>query len=270
MLALPEDATKDEWQEAKDRSSELYDQAAAEFGEEAVELVDSFWLLYGTDEEAAKRLQETNPIIGQYQDYLTRGKANDPLLAKYYASYDQLRMMATGMTYDELDKTYDGKFHQMYAEYNELRLISPKAAKAFYKAHPEIKQYKEDKAQLKAVAAERIISFGDRLPARTPSPEFREDMPLPEEQTTEQAAIAQGFDQPNVPEYFTFQREDWAAFMTPALESLVVDWATRNEPLSYTAEQSLGYQLRDLDIDIDLAKQLIRGAYQGRRAFPEE
>ena len=177
--------------------------------------------------------------------------------------------MATGMVYDELDETYDGAFHQMYAEYNELRLINPKAATAFYKAHPEIKQYKKDKSFLYAKAAERTISFADRLPARTPQPVFREDIPEADAQTTEQQAIATGFGQENVPEFYQFTQEDWGAYMTPALESLVVDWATRNEELSYTAEQSLEYQLKDLDISISLAKQLIRAAYQGRRAVPE-
>ena len=266
MLAIPKDATKDEWIDVKDRSKKLYANAETEFGVEVVELVDSYWLLYGSDPEAAKRLREVNPIIENYQDYLTMGKVNDPLLAKYYASYDQLRMMVTGMTYDKLDETYGADFHQMYAEYNELRLINPKAAKSFYKAHPEIKAYKTEKTYLKALNSERLIAFADRLPARTPSPVFRED--IPEDITEAQAAVAQGFDQPNVPEYYEFQREDWAAFMTPALESLVVDWATRNEELSYTAEQSLEYQLRDLDININLAKQLIRAAYQGRRAVP--
>lgn len=265
MLAIPDGATQDEWQEVRLRNDTLYDTAEQKFGEDVVGLVDAYWKLYGSDPEAAKQLRNRNPVINEYQDYLSLAKINDPLLAKYYGSFDNLSYIAKGNVYEKLDAKYGPEYDVVYSTYQEMKLSDPKAAAKFYKEHPEIKEYGKDKAYYKALEAERLIMWGDRLPEREAAPEWRPDIPQPEAMSPQQQQIYSGFGAEAQPEYYRFDRKEWEAYMSPAMINLVEDYALRNEELSYQAENSLEYQLRDLDIDIDLAKQLIRAAFQGRR-----
>jgi hypothetical protein len=269
ILALPQDATKQEWDEVRKINKSLYETAEKRFGAQTVEDADTFWELYGDDPQLAKAFKEANPQVQAYQDFLTWGKQNDPLLRKYYASYDNLRHLIQGSTWDVLDEKYP-EYREINAQYQELRLTDARKAKAFKKANPILSEYQDEKKRLKAANAERLIQFATYLPSRTPEPVFREDIPAPEQQSEEQQAIVEGFGQEELPEYYDYSWSDWQGRMTPALGRLVEDWIVgASDDLSYTARQSLDYQLKDLDLDDEFLLRLMRNSYFGTYALPE-
>jgi hypothetical protein len=271
VLALPQDATKQEWDEVRKINGALYDSAKAQFGEDVVADVDTFWELYGDDQDLAKRFKEANPQIQAYQDFLSWGKINDPLLAKYYASYDNLRHLIEGSTWSELDEKYP-EYRAVNAEYQELRLGDAKAAARFKKENPILADYQAEKKRLKALNAQRLIQFATRLPDRAPEPVLRTDpgAPLPEARTAEQSAIVEGFGGQELPEQYSYSWEDWQGAMSPQLGRLVHDWITgASEDVSYSARQAMNYQLKDMDMDEDALLELMRGSFYGTYSTPD-
>jgi hypothetical protein len=258
LLAMPDDATKQEWKEVKQRNNSLYDRAEQIFGADTVAKVDIYWGYYRDDRDKAYAYKDANPEVAEYMGFMTMAKTNDPLLAKYYASYDSLRSHMTAQIYDELEKEFGTDFWEVYDQYQELKLEDPKKAKAFKKAHPEIEAYQEAKDWQNKLQAERLASYAAKLPEGAPIPEFRPD--IPDELTGTQEQIMGGFGGQEVPEYYDWPWAQWSQMLSPNMQRLVMDYVWNQEDLSYTVEQSLEYQLKDMDIDIDLAKALMRRA----------
>lgn len=260
VLAAPEEATADEWREVKDANSKLYESAVEEFGEEAKVGADIYWGLYREDRQSAYDYKDKHPEVTAYMDYITLARVNDPLLAEYYGSYGAVNSLLNAEQYDRIEERFGPDLWKTQQEYQELKLKDAKAATAFKKAHPELAEYTAFKADTERATARTLLGYAKLLPDRPPMPEFREDIPESAQGTVQ--AIEQSFGDREVPEYFRWPWAQWASVLSPNMGELMLDYAS-GEDLSYTAEQALEYQLKDMGVDIDTAKELMVQSLRG-------
>ncbi|KKL58293.1 hypothetical protein LCGC14_2226810, partial [marine sediment metagenome] len=226
---------------------------------------DEFWNLMTTvGSEMAYAYADRNPDLEAYMDDKTNSMNMDPLMRKYYASFGNTKSMYMARMYDELREEFPG-IEDEQDVYFTARLEDSKV-----KPSERLEDYWDKKDALQQMYAQTIISFGRMLP-EGPKIEKRGDIPetlsLGEERLRDTEA------EQDLPEYYGYTREDWASKMSPELFRLVEDWAFRGAKLSRNAESSLEYELRDMDIDMNTARNLIRDAIRNveiQKSMPQD
>lgn len=212
VLAVPQDATREEWGAAKDAYKNMQRQIEANYGPQIYDRIQLYFEF--ADRDKAKMYLEMNPDVNDalaMQDYLI---SNDPLLGQYYGGIDTLERWYNNQLYDELEKRYGKDITDLAAQYSNLkyRMLDSDAAKKFLKEHPELKQYWSDKAAMKDQLNRMLVDFGSKFP-EAPQPEFRSDTESlsPQQQTLMQQ-------QPQIP------FSEYANLVGPPMTSLILDY----------------------------------------------
>jgi hypothetical protein len=264
-LGTPPQATKQEWEAATKSYQFVEEQLVERYGEDVQKMVDHYWVLMKEDREQAYAFTDQYPIVEDWMNDRTQMLNNDPLSRKYYSSYGQGKGMYNSMKYDLLDSKYP-EAKAMEQAYFDARARGEKV-----KAPDYLKDYWGEKDSLNEHYDNLLWSFGQRLDDG-PEVNFRTD--FPEEELTQgaQEFIEEPIDKADRPEYYNYEWSDWAQKMSPALQRVISDWAFRGKALSESAEGSLEFALRDEDITLPLARDLIRQSLEraGAQFYSEE
>jgi hypothetical protein len=252
-LAVPDDATRQEWKVAGQSYGFVMDQLTENYGEEIMALEGTYWKHINSGErEKAYELMDQVPELQQMMNDKTLMLNNDHLLRKYYSTYGQGKSMYNSRMWEELGQRFPN------IEVEQQAFFDARAQGKKVKASDNLKAYWEAKGALEEHFENLLLTWGQTLPDG-PSVNFRTD--YPEERLTRTAEDIVGagdFDKQNVPEYMNYKWQDWAGRMSPALQRVISDWAFRGASLTEGAESSLEYAIKDLNISLPMARDLIR------------
>jgi hypothetical protein len=140
ILAIPSDATADEWEMARTSRRGMYEALDREFPN-ASDLQDQyFYLLNNAGRETAQAFLEGNGELQAYWDRKDQMLAADPILAQYYASMNNFESLAQDQFEADMESRYPG-IHDTAAEYYAIKDVDPERAKDYLSSHPELKAY---------------------------------------------------------------------------------------------------------------------------------
>ena len=223
MLAMPNGATKQEWNMARSEYSKMTDSLKKQFGEDISDRMNQF---YDVEESQRQDFLEMNPDVKAAMDARTAYIAQTPILAAYYGGLSTIERYYNNQVYTTLDEEF-GRMDEKIAQYEEMLLTNPKAAKKFKKA--ELQAYYDRRSELYAIADANIIKVAPNLPQTMPytiRPEFMPDSGIQQD--------ALGFTQEQAPSWQEFQQ-----LLSPALEEIVLQHFEQGTEIKYSAGQQL-------------------------------
>jgi hypothetical protein len=163
LLDIPPESTKAQWRDARDRYKAMMRVGEEQFGEDIWAMVDAFW--ESDDKDAFTR---NNPIVTAALDFKSGVVMNDPYLAAYYTSIDRIEKYMLGNFYQEAAFKYGDDLWDLFGVHGKIKEIDPKAAKKFWKDHPQLGQYIDDRDARKILIENELERFADALPEGAP------------------------------------------------------------------------------------------------------
>jgi hypothetical protein len=246
-LSLPDDATRAEWTETRNRYNAMQEQAKAQFGENVWDRVSDYFMLQRANPDAAKMFLANNPLVEQALTWREEAVMGDNLLFDYYGGIDFLEKYWTGQMYDAAQKQFGATIFETSAQYGQLadqesqlldtyyrmKDAGDPNAQAYYKQyldkdsnakdlylkdHPELKAYWALKRTYQDTIAQKLIDFGPKI--RDVGPELRPDY-QPQGVYEIPAAAELGYQFPAPPTF-----DDYAAMMSDAQLRMFQDYVT--------------------------------------------
>lgn len=178
-LAVPENATRDEWNAASARYKEMLKFGKQIFGEFIWDRVDAGYNLKDTGFNQSNVWNEylrANPDIEQAMDWKSQFVLEDPILAAYYGSQDKLRSYWTGGMYETLEMEFGEDIWLKLDIYMSFVKSGLKEEAKVYRKENNLSAYYDRKAELNEVISEAMVTYGDKLPEGE-STRLREDLP---------------------------------------------------------------------------------------------
>lgn len=243
-FALPDQATREEWNDAKDTYKEAQKQISEELGlpyegnsRGVWDVINTYYDLKDENAEAAEVFKAAHPEIDEAFGLLNEAKLSDPVLAQYYATLDTVESYYSGKIRAQLFEQYGKDILLKQSEYYEKAYEGKSAQKAFLNQHPELRAYWKKKKELEAGMNEKILEIAQSLPTAAESAELREDF-APANQTQKTLAeLAQ-------------EAGDWeeiSAPMTDGLQNRIAEFVMNGTPLSPPAKKELEYLAKKYD-----------------------
>lgn len=232
-LALPENATTQEWTIVRGQYKAMQANGEQLFGEDIWQRVGDFMALNKLNPDAAKLMIANNPTLQAALDWKEQAVMGNELLFTYYGGMDFLRTYYESMMWDTAKKEFGATIFEtsgeygrlgeqeklLWQEYNRLDDAGDPSAKAFYatyldrdsnqkdlylKAHPELEAYWKLKDTWLLTIEEKLAGFEGKL--REPLPhELRQDY-TPEGVIAEPAAAELGYPQEQTPAWQDYQQ----------------------------------------------------------------
>lgn len=256
ILALPENATKQEWREVKRLDSEMYNVLEQKYGEGMRDLEDQYWnIVMDEGYDAVKPFLAEYPALQGYMNDKNSYRLNDPLLQRYYASFDKARSLLWSRRQTELQTKFPN-IQEKIDRYYDIKLEDAKAAKAFLKDNPEITEYWDYRDTSTRNMYDMLLSYETWLPEgdEIAQPVLRPDRPATPEAQEQVGQIMREDDRPQELEW-TYEK--WTSTLSPTLKRLVDDWARGGYELSRNAETSLEHALEEMDLDIPVQMAMV-------------
>jgi hypothetical protein len=231
LMKIPDDATKFEWNVAKERYGMFNDYLEKTYGMNIQELISKYYEYYDKGDGSADELMAAHPEIEQAMNDQSSFKVSDPLVYKYYGSLNSIFNYYRGQVYDQLERKY-GDMTPVWEEYSRLQVENPRAAGAFYKRY--IKAYSADKAVLMDMANRATVSLAENLPDKPNVNVIRPDF------------VAQGPTQEilgqEIPNLNRMQSwEEISQFLPAYMQNVVLAYWTQGTKLSSGAKNELDY-----------------------------
>ena len=167
VLDMPNTATRSEWNEARGAYQSLLQEGERRFGAEIWSRVDAYFGAKGdtpAEKEAAERILSLDPAIGQALDWRAETILRSQTLSAYYNSIEKVEQYYKGLMYDAIEKELGKDIWEKWDVYWFLQGADLKEARAYYKAHPELKRYGELKDAWVPIAEQKAIEVGRLLP----------------------------------------------------------------------------------------------------------
>lgn len=263
-FAMPDQSTRQEWNEAKDLYKEVQKQISDELGlpyegnQRGVwDVISTYYDLKDSNADAAEEFKRGHPEIEQAFSMMTEAKLSDPSLAKYYASLDLIESYYFGKTRAYLAEKYGADITEKQTMYFNLKVSSAAEAKAFLRQHPELKAYWNEKKGMDGQANTFILQMANSLPEAAEGAQLREDF---EPANATQEMLTQ---------YAGAQTATWeqvSAPMSLQLQDKVMQYAQMGVPLSRAANAELSYLAKKYgyyDAD-DMLRQAVFSLMQGQ------
>jgi hypothetical protein len=262
VASFPDAATSNEWREAKNRSADMRKELLAFYGKDVYAYRDIYFELLRDPKgpEAAYQYLDAHPQVGDLMSDETQWKMSDPLLNKYYASFDNAKSMLNAEMYDRLDAIYPNILNEQEAYYDA------QTTGERVKASERLKAYWDDKRAMEQIYDEQLAGYGKHLPQAGDV-----DFPRrfdPEDMEVDMETLSQGeqrlstmeLDKAGTPAQYHWTWEQWEQIMPPVLARLAQDWAFRGAELGEDAKKNLEYILEPWGMDASEAMALMRNA----------
>jgi hypothetical protein len=228
MLAIPDYATKQDWNTAKNGYKAIRENMAKTFGADIQDKIDQLFSI--EDKDARDRYVQANPVVNAALQWQNEQVVNNPDVYEFYGGLQALEKFHKGKVYDTLEAKYGADIQKKFDEYYQMQITDPKGAKSFYRLHPELKKYNEEKTVLMEQALRQIVEFGARLP----------DNPMPELTGNEPESVAQQ----NIQDYATQTTpgfDYWQSEM-PEVSAILSTYWNGTEKIPYAVKKNLDYQ----------------------------
>jgi hypothetical protein len=249
LLDMPDDATRAEWNQARDLYSDLQTAVGKIFGDDIQTKIDGY---YSTEYEQRDAYLEQHPEVADAMDWQQSSIMNDPRLSQYYNSIDKIERYYRGLMYDSIRIELGADIWDKWDEYYTQKLIGSKEGKAYWNAHPELERYVEAKSKYEEITAGASVRVADSLREVT-YPNLRPEADIAS--LGQQDLFAQlGEREPTA---YDYTWEDWRGLMSQPLERLVIDYVDGGEELSRAAEDQLEYIAGDIGVDYNIMLELI-------------
>lgn len=254
LLAMPDDATKDEWNVAKALYADMNVQAQELFGTDIMKKVDAYWASKNAGKtDMAKSMLDANPEIGQYFNWKSSYLLNDPTLAKYYASLGSVEDYYKGQVYNALEARFGADIYNIQTGYFDLKNIGGDY-KAYLKEHPELIQYWEASRQYQAQAAKMYLQVRKLIP-KAPPPEL-----IPGAEGTEE--FQQGLEEQEEvanPAY-DYSWDDFSEMTSPPIARLLKDHFENGDRLTDAVDNEIERLAEKLGVSKYVLMELMRKA----------
>lgn len=225
MLALPDSATKSDWVDARAAYKQVQEGMKQAFGPDVQDKIDTYYGL--EDKKQRESFMAANPEIGQALQWQNEQVTNNELLYQFYGGISSLEKFHKGKVFDQLEAKYGTDIQDKFDEYYQMQITDPSGAKKYYKQHPELKAYNEEKKVLMQQALHAIVEFGARLPEEE-KPELTGNEP----QNVSQQAVAD-YAQQSTPPF-----EYWSQEM-PEVSAILADVWQSGEEIPYAVTKNL-------------------------------
>lgn len=236
MLKMPDYATRTEWNDAKAEYKALNKSIEGQLGDDIWQKVSAYYDMRDIDSNKASEFKSAHPEIVQALSMRQEGIFESPVLVDYYGSIDKLESYIDGKVRQQLADKY-GDLSGLWREYYDLQLQERKGeAKMFWRSHPELIGYVEDKKRLTAEADQMFISLASKLPEQE-AVQLREGF---EPETGQQKQLLEALQPEQAPSWQDIKMvagED----ISPALETLLTAYWQESVPLSQPAKKQLDY-----------------------------
>ena len=231
MLKIPQDATQQEWNDARNAYSQSSKNIEKELGDDIWDKVSHYYDLKDDNSQEADLFKQQHPEVMQALQMRGAAIANDPLLATYYGGIDNIEAYVSGQVRQQLTDKYGAEIYQTQTDY-----FNSSDQRAYLRAHPELRRFWDEKRVLDQQAQQAMLHFASLLDNPRPA-EFREDFTP---QSSVQGAMAEAIQslasQGQAPMW-----EDISAGMAPWLQGEVINYWTTGEPLSKRATKQLEF-----------------------------
>ena len=231
MLKIPQDATQQEWNDARNAYSQSSKNIEKELGDDIWDKVSHYYDLKDDNSQEADLFKQQHPEVMQALQMRGAAIANDPLLATYYGGIDNIEAYVSGQVRQQLTDKYGAEIYQTQTDY-----FNSSDQRAYLRAHPELKRFWDEKRVLDQQAQQAMLHFASLLDNPRPA-EFREDFTP---QSSVQGAMAEAIQslasQGQAPMW-----EDISAGMAPWLQGEVIDYWTTGAPLSKRATKQMEF-----------------------------
>jgi hypothetical protein len=225
MLALPDQATRSDWNDARGAYKAVQAGMKETFGSDIQDKIDHYYSL--EDKDAREMFTRTHPEVTDALAWQTEQVVNDELLYEFYGGISSLEKFTRNKMYDQLEAKFGNDIGDKFNTYYDMQITDPAGAKSFYRMHPELKAYNEAKKILEQQALRQVVEFGSKLPD-TPKPELTGNAP-------------QSVGQENVQNYATQQTPsfDYWQQELPEVSTIIQNYWSGNEPLPYAVTKNL-------------------------------
>lgn len=233
-FSIPPDAVKEEWQQAKNSSNEMYQYLESVYGDDIQEKLTTYYGLRDDNYQAGRLYMEAHPEISDYLNDKSQIVVDNPLLYKYYGSLQTIESYYDSALRSELQNLHGQDIFEIASEYSSIPKVDEAARKQWRKDNKDkydrLKSFWDDyySEGTQRNVNEAILRMYDSLPS-APEPLLRG-----EPQSAVQEAIANAV-QPQGP-----SSAELVSQMPAALTELV-DLYWQGEELPDVAIQELEY-----------------------------
>lgn len=285
-LALPENATTQEWTIVRGQYKAMQAQGEQLFGEDIWQRVGDFMALNKLNPDAAKLMIANNPTLQAALDWKEQAVMGNEMLFTYYGGMDFLRSYYEGSMYDAAKKEFGATIFEvsgMYGQlgdqedlllqqYYDMKDAGDPNARAFYAAnldkdsnqkdlylaqHPELKAYWDLLETWRETIEEKLAGFEGKL--REPLPhELRQDY-NPQGVIAEPAAQQLGYPQEPTPTW-----QDYQALISQDQSNLLEDYFAGGT-LSPAMKKSLTRLAEQLGIPYETLLFQMESSYFGEQ-----
>lgn len=232
MLQIPDYATKQDWNTARDEYKDIQEQMSIWFGDEIAEEIDYY---YSLDEKKKEAFAQNNPKVKAAIEWQNMQLINNPEVYEYYGGINSLERFHKGKVYAQLETEFGAGIEETWSQYYDMQMYDPKGAKQFKKAHPELTAYTARKSELMDQALRSIVEFATVLPEADIPPQLTGREPV----SVGQEAIFEYANQPPTPTF-----EDWTQQL-PTETQLIAAYWNGEIKLPAAVKNSLDYKARD-------------------------
>jgi hypothetical protein len=231
MLAIPQYATKQEWNAARTAYKGVQEQMKTTFGAEIQSQIDDYFGI--ADKDDRERFLAANPQVQEALNWQNEQVISNEAIYEYYGGLSALEKYHKGKVYDQLEQKFGADISEKFDTYYDMQITDPAGAKRFYRQHPELKAYNKEKSILMDQALRAIVEFGAKLPEAEPPPQLTGNEP----QSVGQQAIADYATQ-SVPDFGFWQSE------LPEVSTILSAYWNEDEPIPSAVTRNLDYEAR--------------------------
>jgi hypothetical protein len=174
LLDVPDRATKAEWNFVRKLNRRVRVDGERIFGEDIWLLEDAFFGMYDSDNPSASdEFMARHPLLETAMNWKQELVMNTPPLAAYYTSIERIEKYYKRQMYSDAEILFGEDLWRYMDVYWELKDIDSKAARKYWKDHPQLEDYKRYKDSQLPVIAQRLDALGSLIPEIAP-PIYRE------------------------------------------------------------------------------------------------
>lgn len=231
-FALPEGATRREWDEVKGNYQDIRESISTILGDDIWDKLSTYYDLQDTNNDKAAAFKEDHPEIMQALQLKREMILNDPLVYRYYGSLDTIEAYFDGKQRAYLANKFGADITEKQNQYYDLKAVDPAEAKKFLRQHPELRKYWDEKSKMQDSFNRAVVDFSNGLPDQAEGAQLRGDF-SPANATQEALA---GFTGNQAPTW-----ESLTDGMQPEIQQMVKDYWQNGKELSKGAKSQLDY-----------------------------
>lgn len=230
--ALPDGATRQEWDQVKSNYQQIRSTIAEVLGDDIWDKLTTYYDLQDTNNDKASAFKEQHPEIMQALQMKRELVVNDPLVYQYYGSMDTIEAYFDGKQRAYLADKYGTDITQLQNQYYDLKAIDPGGAKKFLRQHPQLKKYWDEKSKMQDEYNHAVVDFAKGLPDMAAGAQLRSDF---QAQNSTQENLA-GMAGNNAPTW-----EGLTQGMQPEIQQMVIDYWTQGKDIPKGAKSQMDY-----------------------------